>query len=62
MQGYVLGLIDHSHAPAADLFDDAVVGDDLADQLVLSHLAGMLRGYLEKGQLSVSTTDRDRND
>jgi hypothetical protein len=28
----VLGAIDHAHASAAQLFDDATVGDTLADQ------------------------------
>src|SRR5580704_15221712 len=28
----VLGLVDHTHAPTADLFDDAVMRDGLADQ------------------------------
>ena len=31
MQGYVLGLIDHAHATASELLDDAVVRDGLAD-------------------------------
>ena len=31
MQSYVLGLIDHTHAAAAELLDDAVVRDNLAD-------------------------------
>ena len=28
----VLGLVDHTHAPAAELLDNAVVRDGLADQ------------------------------
>ena len=31
MQPSVLGLINHSHAPTAQFFDDAVVRDDLPD-------------------------------
>src|ERR1700674_255861 len=31
VQGYVLGLIDHAHATASELLDDAVVRDGLAD-------------------------------
>ena len=37
MQAGVLGLVDHTHAAAAQLFDDVVVGDFLAD-----HGSGML--------------------
>jgi hypothetical protein len=31
MEGYVLSFIDHTHPAAAELFDDAVVRDGLAD-------------------------------
>ena len=31
MQARVFGLVDHAHATAAELFDDAIVGDGLAD-------------------------------
>ena len=33
VQGYVLGLVDHTHPAAAQLLDDAVVRDGLADHL-----------------------------
>ena len=33
MQAGVLSLIDHTHAPAAQLLDDAVMGDGLADHV-----------------------------
>ena len=31
MQLQILGLIDDTHSPAAEFFDDAVMGDSLAD-------------------------------
>ena len=31
MQACVLGLADHAHTPAAELLDNTVVGDGLAD-------------------------------
>ena len=34
VQLYVLGLVDHAHAAAAQLLDDAVVRDGLADHLL----------------------------
>jgi len=33
MQGYVFGLINHTHPATAQLFYDAIVRDGLADQL-----------------------------
>ena len=33
VQGYVLGLVDDTHPAAAELLDDAVVRDGLADQM-----------------------------
>ena len=33
MKGDVLGLVDHAHAAAADLLDDPVVRDNLADHV-----------------------------
>ena len=30
----ILGLVDHAHAAAAELFHDAVMGDTLADHVV----------------------------
>ncbi len=33
MQPSVLGLVNDTHAPAAELLDDAVVRDGLADKL-----------------------------
>ncbi len=32
VQGYVLGFVDHTHAAATELLDDAEVGDGAADQ------------------------------
>ena len=54
-QGYkspklgVLGLVHHSHATTAQLFEDAVVGDGLADELgECGHWLGMLSGHKGK--------------
>ena len=49
----VLGFIDDAHAPAAEFFDDAIVGDCAADQgLGVRHLAGILR--LKRSQVNVA--------
>jgi hypothetical protein len=31
VEGHVLGLIDHTHPTAAELFNDAIARDSLAD-------------------------------
>ena len=33
VQGYVFSLVDHTHPPATQLLDDAVVRNGLADEL-----------------------------
>ena len=38
VEGYVLGLVDDTHAATTKLFDDAVVRDGLADQFANSSL------------------------
>src|SRR5713101_7206760 len=45
----VLGLVDHTHSPAPELLDDAVMRDGLADQLerestLRESMLGMLMG------------------
>ena len=39
----VLSLVNHTHAPAAELFDDPVMGDDFANH---GHWTGRLSGML----------------
>jgi hypothetical protein len=46
-QASVFGLVDNTHATASELFDDAIVGDVLAD-----HQGQSLRG--EGGQVNES--------
>jgi hypothetical protein len=41
-EGGVLGLLDHAHAAAAQLLEDAVVRDGLADHSVDAWLSGRL--------------------
>jgi hypothetical protein len=41
---YVLGLVDHTHPAAAELLDDAVVRDGLADQGIRSTLCATILG------------------
>jgi len=36
VQGYVLGLVDHTHPAAAELLDDPVVRNGLADHAAVS--------------------------
>src|ERR1700736_4561905 len=47
----VLGLVHDAHAAATQLFDDAVVGDGLADELGgCDHWLGILSGHKGQGQ------------
>ena len=42
-EAQVLGFVDHTHATAAELLEDAVVGDGLADECVRArHSAAIL--------------------
>src|SRR5712692_4176560 len=47
----VFGLVDHAHTAAAELFDDAVVRDGLADQCCRAMLGGM-RGQVNECRCS----------
>jgi hypothetical protein len=38
MEGYVLGLVDHTHATAPELLDDAVMRDGLANHSEMNSL------------------------
>src|ERR1700730_8694914 len=49
-QVYVLGLVDHAHAAAPELLDDAVVRDGLADHEETPSLGSILRKPASAGQ------------
>jgi hypothetical protein len=45
VQGYVLGLIDHAHATASELLDDAVVRDGRSFAGMLWRVAGHVNEF-----------------
>jgi len=53
MQRYVLGLVDDTHPPAAQLLDDAVVRDGLADHAQACY-GGRVGKSMKAGELAVS--------
>src|SRR5271169_3651110 len=44
MEGRVLGLVDHTHSPAAQLLDDSVMRDGLADHARGEPTSGLIVG------------------
>ena len=52
VQARIGGLIDLSHATGADLLDDAIVAEGLADHV---RLAGILRRGFQRGNVPVSS-------
>jgi len=54
-EGGVLGFVDHAHAAATELLQDAVVGNRLADHEEPPKLAGILEPARESSQCGGSS-------